>query len=611
VEPRLEYKCDDGLAEHFSELPDLTGLTGTDAKELLESFWSGLYDQIPEDFFHCEHVGSGFTWEVLAKAKPDECFQGVGNPANRTDPVLGFDANYPGDLNAGQMQMCREIVVDEQYPTPSDSGLAQPKVNQAYVWGLTRERSAPCNYREGNLWFGTIPNTHCLVLSGFLDVTAPSLNNSWVCEGGIADFRPPRAFYYNTEDNGLHEATQAILDGGIEDNVRLRSTIGLRSAGSANGVVFLGGIGALPAGVNLFAFGEETKAYLGSASFPDYNNIRQWRLIGQELYVGVGLSSGGGEVLRWTGSVGDPFQFETVGQIAGDPAYLTPHEGRIFASSWPNGPGQKMAIWMSPKLGSDQKLTDEDAAQWQSVWTISEYDPEQSVVFTTGGGALMSYGSHLYWGTMHVPGLSLLAWQGIYGDTASEEDATAAILGTYRPISIFRAGELGTSEQHVELLYGNRFLPAYSPAQGWQIVPNNMGQGPQYGLAGFNNFFNNYTWWMEVFDGRLFVGTMDFLYLAGELLGDTLEVPEVPEVISEAFEHFAGADLWRFDSSCHRARPVSLSGVGNISSYGVRTMVSDDALYLGMANPMNLLTDPNDDLPEGGWELIELTSTED
>jgi hypothetical protein len=30
-----------------------------------------------------------------------------------------------------------------------------------------------------------------------------------------------------------------------------------------------------------------------------------------------------------------------------------------------------------------------------------------------------------------------------------------------------------------------------------------------------------------------------------------------------------------------------------------------------MANPMNLLTDPNDDLPEGGWELIELTSTED
>ena len=37
------------------------------------------------------------------------------------------------------------------------------------------------------------------------------------------------------------------------------------------------------------------------------------------------------------------------------------------------------------------------------------------------------------------------------------------------------------------------------------------------------------------------------------------------------------------------------------------TMLSDDALYLGMANPMNLLTDPLDDKPEGGWELLRLS----
>jgi hypothetical protein len=50
----------------------------------------------------------------------------------------------------------------------------------------------------------------------------------------------------------------------------------------------------------------------------------------------------------------------------------------------------------------------------------------------------------------------------------------------------------------------------------------------------------------------------------------------------------------------------SLNGVDNPSSYGVRTMIADDALYLGMANPMNLLTDPADDRPEGGWELLRL-----
>jgi hypothetical protein len=217
----------------------------------------------------------------------------------------------------------------------------------------------------------------------------------------------------------------------------------------------------------------------------------------------------------------------------------------------------------------------------------------------------MSYKGFLWWGTMHVPGLSLLAWQKTYGKDASEEDARAAILGTYRPISIFRGEKLGSEHQQVELLYGSSHLPRYTPGQGWEIVPNKMGQEPKYGEAGINNFFNNYTWWMEVFDDRLFVGTMDFLYLGAAGFGDEYDFP--PD-ITETFEDYYGADLWSFSSSRHPATPVSLSGVGNFSSYGVRTMVSDDFLYLGMANPMNLLTDPYDDVPEGGWELIKLAT---
>lgn len=51
-----------------------------------------------------------------------------------------------------------------------------------------------------------------------------------------------------------------------------------------------------------------------------------------------------------------------------------------------------------------------------------------------------------------------------------------------------------------------------------------------------------------------------------------------------------------------------MNGVGNYSSYGIRNMIGrEDGLYLGMANPMNLLTDPFDEKPEGGWELIRLT----
>lgn len=45
--------------------------------------------------------------------------------------------------------------------------------------------------------------------------------------------------------------------------------------------------------------------------------------------------------------------------------------------------------------------------------------------------------------------------------------------------------------------------------------------------------------------------------------------------------------------------------MGNPSSYGIRTMLSSgDGLYLGMANPMNLLTAPGK--PMGGWELIQV-----
>jgi hypothetical protein len=75
-----------------------------------------------------------YTWNVIAKAQPDECFQGIGNPANLSH-ALGFFTNYPGDLTESQKAACRAIAVSD-YVTCE--GQAQPKVNQAYVWGLTR-----------------------------------------------------------------------------------------------------------------------------------------------------------------------------------------------------------------------------------------------------------------------------------------------------------------------------------------------------------------------------------------------------------------------------------------------------------------------------------------
>ena len=203
--------------------------------------------------------------------------------------------------------------------------------------------------------------------------------------------------------------------------------------------------------------------------------------------------------------------------------------------------------------------------------------------------------------------------------------ALMAILGTHRAISIFRGRNFATGDKKIDLLYGLPKLPVFTPGADpspgtWGLSDNNMGGAlPLWGPSGFGNLFNNYTWSMSVYKNQLFVGTMDWSYLLRDPLFELLEIipgsskfPNLPDINPDALfnlaNHSFGADLFRFPSSDSFAVPEDINGVGNYTNYGIRNMISDSkALYLGMANPMNLLTDTTDDLPEGGWELIKLT----
>ena len=69
------------------------------------------------------------SWDLLAKAAPDECFYDVGSDLNQ----------YP--------------LIDSCEPP------GQLKRNEAYVWGLTK-------YGD-NMFYGTGPNIHCLVIGGY------------------------------------------------------------------------------------------------------------------------------------------------------------------------------------------------------------------------------------------------------------------------------------------------------------------------------------------------------------------------------------------------------------------------------------------------------------
>jgi hypothetical protein len=529
-------------------------------------------------------------WQVLEKAKPDECFLGVGE-----ENIYPF---YPDTMTCeGQL-----------------------KTNEAYVWGLTK-------YGD-NIFFGTGPNVHCLVFMGYLGMTDPVLTEDYVCEPSAepyGDFRPPGMYLYN--EGGLVDLTPGLGPLPGPAAVLRQMTLGIRSAGSHNGVAFLAGPSVM-GGVNLFAFDAADGTFLGATTFEGYSNVRKWLVASDdELYVGMATSSGseettGGVVLRWLGAKSaDPavlFAFEVVGNgMDGDAAELAEHEGRLFVNTWPGSeltPGGSVAgVWISLPI-ADVSYDNRDA--WEKVWSSTDYDPDPVTAATYGGGAIASFDGWLYWGTMHVPGVAAQYNAGLYyRDTPpTEAELLEIYIGTWRAVSIFRGRNFGTVDEEIQLLYGGSnltiippgYLQAYLCPEGappgsclpsqmnWQTVPNNMGQTPRYGKSGFENLFNNYCWSMNVWNGSLYVGTMDHSYL---ILGGFIDIP--PELLSYLGDYQFGADLWRFDDSVSSAAAVSLDGMGNELSYGVRNMVSDeDALYLGMANPMNLS-------PAGGWELIK------
>ena len=108
---------------------------------------------------------------------------------------------------------------------------------------------------------------------------------------------------------------------------------------------------------------------------------------------------------------------------------------------------------------------------------------------------------------------------------------------------------------------------------------------------------------------RLYVGTMDWSYIVQDISAENPGIRPADLAVPPIDPAGYGGDLWVFPSTSDKAEAVSKTGLGNYLNYGIRTMVPDGPdLYLGMADPMNLRTDPTDDVPEGGWELIKLTA---
>ncbi len=148
--------------------------------------------------------------------------------------------------------------------------------------------------------------------------------------------------------------------------------------------------------------------------------------------------------------------------------------------------------------------------------------------------------------------------------------------------------------------YDHRFNVGPAAAEVIRINPDNSydiiigngrdGQRPLGRLtAGFHNYFSGYIWRMNIHDGWLYVGTMDW-----SVILRFTNLKEKPRRISQILaganiddflECYGGCELWRtYDGENWVA--VTKRGFGNPYNYGFRTILpTPHGLFVATANP--------------------------
>jgi hypothetical protein len=332
-----------------------------------------------------------------------------------------------------------------------------------------------------------------------------------------------------------------------------------------------------------------------------------------------------------------------VGDIDGVGTDAALHEGRIFVATWTipglapllgsctsagcsalvnnvTVPFPYAGIWMSPAIPSGGLTVANSGASggWTKPWNALMYEPDAVIATSYATGALTDYNGILYWGTMNVPYISTGRLENYYGKPTDQSVFGPYIVDTWRAVVVFNGQGFTTGTPQINLLYGAASNFVYAPGTTvnngvFTLTPNNMHVNPLYGAPGFGNAYNNYIWSMGIWNGKLYVGTMDWGFMAGDmapLLSAQGAAINITQLIPPSGY---GADLYSFPNTTSKATPESTNGIGNYLNYGVRNIIPYTyptgaiSLFIGTANPMNLSTVGSG--PFGGWELIELKSS--
>lgn len=633
---------------------------------LLSAFTLSAQDPIPPPTTPNTIVGQYNSLQVtlLAKATPDECWKALGQNTpfdfiNQANPVQPCPAGQIPKVNQGYIWGGTQVGNLVLFGTLANG--------QCVTEGLLLNASGttPTPYETAtnefvNSWaceFGVSPYVPSLLPAPLGDYRPPRFYAYNLTDLTIKDITPK-----------LGGAPPGVVCGPLGVNPYCLDSLWLTLLGARavtsyvdpvtqHTYVLVGGPALVAAAnaLNFFALditgvtepSQITNSnWVGKYEYTGYNDIRRWIPANGVLYAPVGNEiSGGGALLQYTGSFAalpptpvpsilngfnaiplcgtnsntippQPsltfacFAFQDVGNFDGDATDATLHEGRVFVATWP--PPSSGSLWMSPPIpagGFGQPSA--NPPLWTKVWSIgANYDPDPVVSSTIGTGALADFNGVLYWGTMVVPELTTLAWYETFGPPQTQAAAAIAIANTFRAATLFSGTNFTSGTPQIKLLYGESAFQVWNPTtQQWVMTPNKMGGvTPLFGHSGFGNLFDNYIWTMAVLGSKLYVGTMDWSYLAA--VGAPLLVggPAGSLIAGLIPTQQYGADLFSFADTNSPAVPESIDGLGNSLNYGIRTMIpnGNTSLLIGTADPINLVT-TNQTPTHGGWELIQAT----
>jgi len=555
---------------------------------------------------------------------------------------------------------------------PADT--CQEKRNQSYVWGQAGD------------FVGTIANTACQVVSGLGGfaggMNTPGFSDVFniVCEGadsqfphaqavsdvnGTGDHRPPEIFYVPNlagQELLISAVNGDTVCGAGASNI-IRNTVGWRSGGSfpEQDIAFLAGPN-FQGGISVAAIQISTRDCLGMTRLTQFNNIRKWVSAFGHLYTSVGNTDGNGSVLKWTGNLITPFQFQVVGNLDAGGANMAVCNGRIVLTTWPNlefflesgiaglptfpggggiggfvdiitaiinflGVLENVGEWevgMSPVVPPHTGLTPADAGNWNTLIQSADYETNWINVISTGGGGIACNGEEIITGTMEIPFsaelihilflepdlLPCVSATGGCNPACITELCTrlALVTNNRRPAAVFRIREFGSliTSPVIELLFGSANLQTYAGSL-FEII---LAQTGLTTLA-WHEEPNNLG--LPPVCGGPGFGDNNILYLwtASACNGDDIFVGDLD--LSGTGSGAEGGDLYKFTDGDGCAVQLAENGGGTTANYGFRTgsCVGGNMLILGTASDRNLSNGSlatGTDRNVGGWEVLELNN---